>query len=216
MPETLPLVLYMSAHWDSPWDCSSWVALREKQVPFATSIAILREGQGVLPALKEAIVAARIPALQHGEFWLSESVAIVEYLEEVFPPPRYPPLLPADPRHRARARQLMLYLRTDCEALRRDRPAWTMFYPAEHAPLAPDAQRTAEELVDTTERLVHRHAPFVCKDFSIADVDLAFALMRLIRSGYDVPPSVREYADRIWSRPSVREFVTHTRPPNPP
>ncbi len=45
----------------------------------------------------------RIPAIVEGEFVLSESEVINEYLEERFPAP---PLLPRDPQARARVRQL--------------------------------------------------------------------------------------------------------------
>jgi hypothetical protein len=40
-------------------------------------------------------LTARVPVLEHGAFPLSESSAIVEYLEDTFAPPRYPAMLPA-------------------------------------------------------------------------------------------------------------------------
>lgn len=52
---------------------------------------------------REIVTMGSIPALVDGDFVLSESDAIVEYLNEIVPEP---PLLPADPRMRARARAL--------------------------------------------------------------------------------------------------------------
>src|SRR5262249_9128635 len=118
-----PLVLYTEGYWLSPWDSACWVALREKGLHFSRSMAILPGGR-IHEELKAEVPLARIPSLQHGDFWLSESVAIIEYLEEMFPPPRWRPLLPRDPRDRARARHISLLTRIELAALRRERPAW--------------------------------------------------------------------------------------------
>jgi maleylacetoacetate isomerase/maleylpyruvate isomerase len=53
-----------------------------------------------------AVSASRlVPVLQHGDYRLTQSLAIIEYLEETHP---QPPLLPADPAGRARVRALAL------------------------------------------------------------------------------------------------------------
>jgi maleylacetoacetate isomerase/maleylpyruvate isomerase len=53
-----------------------------------------------------AVSAARlVPLLRDGEHTLTQSLAIIEYLDETHP---QPPLLPADPAGRARARALAL------------------------------------------------------------------------------------------------------------
>jgi glutathione S-transferase len=43
-------------------------------------------------------LTAKVPATRHSDFWPSESLAILEYLEEAFPPrhPRYGHDIPAD------------------------------------------------------------------------------------------------------------------------
>jgi glutathione S-transferase len=210
-----PLVLHAEAYWHSPWDCACWVALREKGLTFARSLAII-PGSAQIVDLRSRMPAARVPALQHGDFWLSESTAIVEYLEDVFPPPRWPAVLPRDPRHRARARQLSLVARTDLRALRAERPAWMIFYPSSPRPLGPDARREADELVDAALRMLAGRGGFLFDAFSITDVDLAFALQRVRRTGETLPGEVVEYVDRVWERPSVKEFVLHPRPPHPP
>jgi glutathione S-transferase len=212
-----PLVLYTEPFWLSPWDCACWVALREKGLPFSRSVAIM-PGLRIAEELRQHTLAARIPALQHGDFWLSESVAIVEYLEEVFPPPRWRSLWPADARDRARARHLSILARMELSALRRDRPAWMIFYDVPSPPpLGPEARIEADEVVTATEKLLLAHGgPFLFGDFTVTDVDFAFALQRLIRTGVAVPAPVAELAARVWARPSVEEYVGHTRPPNPP
>ncbi len=214
-----PLVLYIEAFWTSPWDLACYVALREKGLPFGVSTGFLSQGIGVLGELRAHTMAARVPALQHGDFWLSESLAIVEYLEDVFPAPAWPRLLPADPAQRARARQLSILTRVEVHELRDERPARMIFYPQTArnlAPLGPAAARQADEVLDATSRLLETGGPFLFGDFAIVDADVAFVLNRLIKTGHAVPEAVRTYAERVWTRPSVREFVGHTRPPNPP
>ena len=212
------LILYVDAFWANSWDCGPYVALREKGVEFSTVIALLSEGAGVLPAIRSQTITGLEPALQHGDFWISESMAIIEYIEDAFPPPAFPPLWPADLRSRARARQLMSWTRMEHNDMRVERNSTMVFYPPTGPlpPLSPIAARQARNLCAVIERLGASPEGALFGQWCIADVDLAFALMRLIRTGYDVPAVARAYAEAVWNRPSVREYVEHARPPHAP
>lgn len=212
------LVLYIDAFWSNPWDCAPYVALREKGVSFSTAIALVREGAGVTPAIRYQAYTGLEPALQHGDFWLAESLAIVEYLEDAFPPPTWPRLLPQDVRMRARARPLMSWIRTELQPIRDARPSLVLFYPRDATilPLEGIAARLAADLISVIERLGPKPDGTLFGEWCIADVDVSFALMRLIRTGYDVPPTVAAYAEAVWRRPSVREYIEHARPPHAP
>jgi glutathione S-transferase len=208
------LTLFVDGYFTSTWDATCFVALTEKQVEFTTARALLRDGQGVPAALRQETAIARIPALQHGEFWLTESLAIVEYLEDVFPPPTWARTLPADPRARARARQIMAWMRFDMRALRSERPWQLTIYPVPaHPPLSPAAERDASELVDLVVRLA---ATGELDDWNIAQADLAFGLWRLARGDYPLPAPAQRVLDRNLERPSIRAYLDHPRPPNPP
>jgi glutathione S-transferase len=214
-----PLALYMEAFWRNPWDCTVYAALREKGLAFHTSISMIRRGVGAIDALRARTFTGSAPVLQHGSFWIAESLAIVEYLEDAFPPPQWPRLFPADVRDRARARQLLSWLRTTTDALRRERSSELMFYPPRLPlpPLSPDAQRAADQLLHIAEQLGAGPSGALFGDsFGIVDVDMAFTLMRLISSQVPVPERVAAYAAAVWARPSVREFVEHPRPPHQP
>ncbi|KAG0921324.1 hypothetical protein G6F31_020373 [Rhizopus arrhizus] len=80
-------------------------------------------------------LTARVPALTHEGFNLTESSVIAEYLEDVFPAPEHAALYPQAIRERARARQLQAWLRSDLGALRQERPTETVFYGAAGQPL---------------------------------------------------------------------------------
>jgi glutathione S-transferase len=210
------LILYVDGHWSNTFDCAPYVALREKGIAFSTAVALVNAG--VSPFVRHAAITGLEPALQHGEFWLSESLAIIEYLEEAFPPPDYPALWPTDLRDRARARQLMSWIRMELNDLRAERISTNVFYPPRRAlpPLGPLAARQAEQLFSVIERLAPRHDALLGR-WCIADVDMAFAVMRLIRTGFvPIPDVVRAYAEAVWHRPSIREYVEHPRPPHPP
>lgn len=209
------IVLYVEASWSSPWVCVVHVVLREKGIPFTTARAMMRKGVGAIDVMHDRTYTGTAPVLQHGDFWLAESLAIVEYLEETFPDP---PMLPTDVRDRARARQVMAWMRQEHDALRRERPAERILYPGagELPPLSADARRAADDLVRVAQRLGADARGALFGTFGVVDVDLSFALMRLIATGSTVPDSLRAYAQTVWQRPSVKEFVEHERPPNAP
>jgi glutathione S-transferase len=211
------VILYIDAFWANAWDAGPYVALREKGLAFSTAIALVREGQGVTAAVRRQSLTGLAPALADGGFWVGESMAIIEYLEDAYPAPAYPRLFPIDVRARARARQLMSWMRMEHGALRESRPSTVIFYPREQLPpITPDAAAQAADLVEVVERLGPTPDGTLFGDWCIADVDVAFALMRLIRTGFDLPDAHRAYAEAVWRRPSVRGYVEHPRPPHDP
>jgi glutathione S-transferase len=210
------ITLYLDGYFVNQWDATCYVALTEKRVPFATARALLRDGAGVPAALRERTSVARVPAVQHGETWLTESSAIVEYLEEVFPAPEHPRLLPAEPRARARARQLMSWVRFELDPLRGERPWWMAVYKNAHGelpPLTAGTQRIVADLLDLGTRLANAGE---LAEWHIGHVDLALSLLRLADCDPPLPePLSRWFVDAI-ARPSVRAYLDHPRPPNPP
>jgi glutathione S-transferase len=163
-------------------------------------------------AFRARSLTGRVPVLEHGDFAISESNAIVEYLEDVFPSPA---LLPARPQPRARARQLLAWIRSDLMPIRDERATHTMFYARATAPLSAAARLAVERLCYVADRLVTPGRPLF-DAFSIADADLALMLHRLILNGDEVPAKLADYARAIWERPSIREFVERPRAPYVP
>ncbi len=81
------------------------IALALKGLAFDTAVVHLLRGGGeqLQDAYRSINPAALVPALQDGGATLTQSLAILEYLEETHP---QPPLLPADALGRARVRAL--------------------------------------------------------------------------------------------------------------
>jgi glutathione S-transferase len=202
--------------WISPYGFSSYVALREKGADFEVRDVVLAEGAHLEPPYRDSSLTARVPSLEHDGFHLAESGAIAEYLEEVLPPPRYPRLLPAGVRERARARQIMGWLRSDLGALRDERSTVTMFYKWKLPPLTPAGEASARKLCRVAEQVIPAGGDALFGAWCLADSELAFMLHRLILAGEAVPTRVREYAQAQWQRASVRAFVEHARPTTVP
>jgi glutathione S-transferase len=209
--------LYGNTTWTSPYVLSCFVALREKGLVFDMSVVALDRSEQLDPAFARPSLTARVPMLEDGDFAVSESSAIVEYLEDAYPPPGHAAVLPAPARDRARARQIMAWVRSDLMPIREERSAEWVFYPhAELPPFAPlssAGRRAADKLFAAAGRLVPAHGGPLFGAWCIADTDLAMMLQRLVKCGDDVPQRLRTYAEAQWERPAVKEFCAQKRPP---
>ena len=207
------MILYVDRFWISPYVFSCFVALREKGIAFEAKEVGLDRGDQKTDDYRARSITGRVPSLTDGDFSLAESQAIIEYLEDVKPEPA---LLPRDVKARARARQLLAWIRSDLDALRAERPTSTMFYDHTSVPLSAAGEAAAKKLVDVASRVIPDGVAQLFGAWSIADADLAFMLHRLILNGHDVPAKVRDFAEYQWSRPSVADFVRRARPPYVP
>jgi glutathione S-transferase len=219
-PSPSPLILHGHAMWSSPYVLSCFVGLTEKKLPFEVKTVALHEGEQRSTTFVTTSFTARVPALVDGDFSLSESSAIIEYLEDKWPAPGHAALLPQDLQERARARQIMAWVRSDLMPIREERSAEYVFYPPDtlppYAPLSGAAQRALEKLVSFAERVVPGDGGALFGAWSIADTDLAMMLQRLVKTNEPLPARLRTFAEREWQRPSVQAFVNVRRPPHRP
>ena len=206
------LVLYGNRNWASPYVFSAFVALNEKGIPFQMETLDTDGGEHRRPPYELASITGRIPALRHRDFWLAESSAIDEYLEELFPPPRYLRLYPEEPAARARVRMIQAFVRSDLGQLREERSTDTIFRGAEARPFTPAGQAAADRLIRIAERFLPQGVSSVAAPlaFTIADADLALMLQRLVANGDPCPARLAAYARAVFQRPSVREWLRHT------
>ncbi|MBW4656338.1 MAG: glutathione S-transferase N-terminal domain-containing protein [Kaiparowitsia implicata GSE-PSE-MK54-09C] len=81
----MPFTLFVDRQFASPYAMSAYVTLVEKGLPFALVTINLAAAANLREEYRDRSLTARVPTLAHDAFYLSESTAIVEYLEEVFP-----------------------------------------------------------------------------------------------------------------------------------
>jgi glutathione S-transferase len=204
------MLLYVDSQFASPYAMSVFVALTEKRLSFDIQTLDLSAGANHEHAYAKSSLTQRVPTLLDGDFALSESSAITEYLEDVYPAP---PIYPADPKTRARARQVQAWLRSDLLPIRQERSTEVVFYRPVAEPLSPAARAAARKLFDAATELLAHGGDHLFGNWSIADVDLALMLNRLLRNGDDVPAGLVRYAKLQWERPSVQLWVKKARPP---
>lgn len=95
----MSLTLY--GYWRSSASYRLRIALHMKGVPFEQKPVDLKEGEQRRPEYREHNPQGYVPALVDEDGVLTQSPAILEWIEETWPEPA---LLPTDPRDRARVR----------------------------------------------------------------------------------------------------------------
>ena len=203
------LRLYVDAQFTSPYALSTFVTLKEKGLPFECLPLNLDALEQQAPAYTALSLTRRVPTLVHGAFALSESSAITEYLEDIFPTI---PVYPHAAQERAKARQVQAWLRSDLLPIRQERSTLVVFYGQRAPQLSPQAHAAAQKLFAAAQLLLADGRQHLFEHWSIADVDLALMLNRLILNGDAVPDKLVAYAQHQWQQASVQEWINLKRP----
>lgn len=204
------MILYVDSQYASPYAMSAFVALQEKSLPFELATLDLSAGESHDSMYSKVSLTERVPTLVDGDFALSESSAITEYLDEVYPGTA---LYPSEPQAKARARQVQAWLRSDLMPIRQERTTEVLFYGPTTQSLSEVAQRSAARLFTAASALLSHGHDYLFGSWSIADVDLAVMLNRLVLNRDQVPDQLTAYATRQWERPSVQAWLRKSRPP---
>ena len=204
-------VLYIGEKNVSSWSMRAWVALTWKGVPFEERTILLTQDK-TRAERRKVSPTGKLPVLHHGGLVIPDSLAIIEYLEEAFPPPSYPALWPADRALRARARWLAASMHSGFMKIREGMSFNLCFLP--RVPEAsPDALAEAQEVLGLWEaaltRPERRGGPYLCGAFCAADV--MFATMAVRLSAFGVPasdfPQAREYLSAVLAAPPVAAWM---------
>ncbi len=100
-----PAALQLHSYFRSSAAYRVRIALALKGLPYDYLPVHLARGEQLAAPYTGLNPSRLVPLLQHGDQALSQSLAIIEYLDEIHP---QPPLLPATPAGRARVRALAL------------------------------------------------------------------------------------------------------------
>ena len=204
------MLLYVDSNVASPYALVAYVGLLEKGLTFDVKLLEIFANAQKESAFASKSITRRVPTLIHDHFTLSESSAICEYLDESF---EGTPLYPMGLRDRARARQIQAWVRSDLMPIRDERPTFVVFCGARRPALSARAIEATDKLFTAALQLLEGRAEYLFGDWSIADVDLAMMLQRLVAHGDVVPQRLIDYANHQWRRPSVQQWINHPRPP---
>jgi glutathione S-transferase len=204
-------VLYVGEKNVSSWSMRAWVALTWKGVPFEERTILLTQDK-TRAERRKVSPTGKLPVLHHGGLVIPDSLAIIEYLEETFPPPSYPALWPSDRTLRARARWLAASMHSGFMNVREGMSFNLCFLPQVPA-ATPEAMTEAQEVLtiweDALTRPERRGGPYLCGAFCAADV--MFATMAVRLRAFGVPtsdyPQAREYLAAVVAAPPVKAWM---------
>jgi len=182
------------------------VALRLKGLPFEeTSIDIL-SGEQFEPGY-EAVNAERVvPTFTHDGHSLFQSLAIIEYIEDIKPEPR---LIPKDPKERAYAHALALVNVADAHPLvtPRVRNHLAKTFAADAHAIEQWGKHWTTEGLATYERLLERRAPApfaLGAEPGLADIGIASQVVgaHFLKLDLATFPIVARLAERCFALPA--------------
>lgn len=200
----MSLKLYVDARYTSPYAMSAFVALTEKKLPFEVITVDLNKAEQYQSGFSKMSLTSRVPLLDHDGFYLSESSAIDEYIDETFPGIK---LYPTTAKEKAKARQVQAWLRSDLMPIRIERSTEVIFYKPVTTPLSESAQEAVKKLFFIANELLKDGQQNLFGDWCIADTDLALMLNRLVLNGDSVPEKLATYAKYQWQRESIQSWV---------
>lgn len=196
------LSLYIDSKRVSPYAMSVFVALREKHIEFQEIKINLDEGENTSDAYLKVCKTGKVPCLSVDGWSIFESMAITEFLDELFPTPDYPALYPADLHARAKCRAVQALVKSDFSLIRQNMPSTAIFQP-QPEPYVPDwhTQLEIDRLSRVSEALIGDR--WLSAQWSIADFDLSFLLHRLLSFKVPISEKLYSYVMRNFERESV-------------
>jgi maleylacetoacetate isomerase len=182
------------------------VALRLKGLPFEEIPIDILSGEQFEPCY-EAVNAERVvPTFIHDGHSVFQSLAIIEYLEDIKPEPR---LMPQDPRERAYARSLALMTIADAHPLvvPRVRNHLAKVFAADAHAIENWGRHWTTEGLATYERLLARRAPVpfaLGAEPGVADICIAGQVVgaHFLKLDLAAFPIVAQLAERCFALPA--------------
>ena len=188
----------------SSWSLRGWLAMEACGVPFKEQLVPLD-----LPETPELMAkwspSMRVPVLYHGPLLIWDSLAIGEYLAELFPQAR---LWPEDRELRAWGRSIVAEMHSGFADLR---GALSMDMRKRNKParLTPGVEADIARIVELweTSRANNAHlGPFLLGAFSLADVFYAPVVSRFLTYGVTLPETSQAYSEALRSHPPYQRW----------
>lgn len=212
MSDTYTLVIGTPRY--STWSLRPWLIMKSLGMTFDTVEITLRQPD-TKPKILELSPSGKVPLLIHrnlswGERKIWDSLAIAEYLAELFPDRA---LWPMDPGARAVARSISAEMHSSFQALRSQCPMDVLAHtPLSDIPddLGADIARI-ETIWEQTRQTYGQAGPYLFGGFSIADAMFAPVVTRFHTYGLATKPSTAAYCETMLHTPSMEEWINIAR-----
>ncbi len=205
----MPLSLVIGNKNYSSWSLRPWLAMQQAGIAFKEILVPLDQ-----PDTQARIAAwspaGRVPVLIHNDLHIWDSLAIAEYLAEVFPDKG---LWPRDAGARARARSIVAEMHSGFAALRKAMPMNCRA----HLPglgATADAMRDIARIIDIWTRCRAEFGAggeFLFGQFSNADAFFAPVTSRFLTYGVKLPPCADNYVQAVQQLPAMQAWVSAAR-----
>lgn len=187
----------------SSWSMRPWLAMKAAGVDFADEVVPFDFANGN-PAIRAISETGRVPLLVHDGFKVWESLAIIEYVAELFPDK---PVWPADRRDRALARAYSMEMATGFGGIRNACPM-NLRRPKKAMPVTP-AMRAD---IDRIEAIWHSNVkksggPYLFGRFSAADAMFAPVVNRFEAYMLSDHPDTLAYIAAVKAHPAWRAWA---------
>jgi glutathione S-transferase len=201
----MSLTLYVGSKRYSSWSLRPYLALVHTGEKFETKTIFLDQADTAAEIAK-VTPSGRVPVLDHDGLVIWDSLAICEYLNELFPRAG---LWPADRAQRARARSISAEMHSSFTAMRQQ--MWMDLGVDKrgqgHTPDAlADVRRIQAIWREQLEASKGRGGPFLFGAFSIADAMFAPVATRFVTYGVDVDATCRAYIDALHALPAMQQW----------
>lgn len=203
MQNDLTLVIGNKSY--SSWSLRPWLALKQAGAPFQEEVVALRQ-----PDTKAALLAhspsGKVPVLKHGDVIVWDSLAICEYVAELFPDAA---LWPADRPARAVARSVAAEMHSGFMDLRRN-----LFMDLRRTYDAPERVAAAQTDIDRIQALwadcrdrFGRGGSFLFGPFTIADAMFAPVCTRLRTWQVPLDATAEAYVQAVLALPAMQQWA---------
>ena len=201
----MPLKLVVANKAYSSWSLRPWILLAHFKIPFEE--VVIPMGQ---PETREAMLqyapTGKCPSLHDGRISVWESLAIVEYVAELFPEKA---IWPRGKAARAQARSLASEMHASFQALRDACP--TNFRRAPKAIALSDAVKADVARIEAAwagaRETFGKAGPFLYGRFSAADAMFAPVVNRFHAYAVPVGPATRAYMEAIMALPAWKAWI---------
>ena len=190
-----PLKLYVGNKNYSSWSLRPWIALKAAGVDFVDEVIPFDFPNGN-PAIKAVSETGRVPLLVHDGFKVWESLAIIEYVAELFPEK---PIWPIDRQARALARAYSMEMATGFRGIRNACPM-NLRRPRKAMPISDDMRADIEAIWHSS--LARSGGPFLFGAFSAADAMFAPVINRFDVYMLSEKPGTLAYIEAMKTHPA--------------
>lgn len=198
---------------NSTWSLRGYLALKHANVNFEEIMVSLRPRLD-REKLDRLTPAGKVPTLKHGDDYIWDSMAICEYMSDLYPEKSF---WPKNVKVRAHARSVSAEMHSGFVALRSAMPM-ACHSTFECPKLSGDLKNDIDRVINIWSECREKYAdsgPYLFGDYSIADMMYAPVVFRFNSYQIKLPSTLTKYCQTIIGHPDVKDWLADADPNDP-